>query len=92
NRAVLHIALRNRSNIPIQVDGKDVMPEVNAVLEKMKKFCQVTVAPTTGVTPTCGNGLEILLPRRRLCLVVAVGLMGWFKQASETLSKSLKLR
>ncbi|XP_071973362.1 glucose-6-phosphate isomerase [Engystomops pustulosus] len=39
NRAVLHIALRNRSNTPILVDGKDVMPEVNAVLEKMKAFC-----------------------------------------------------
>ncbi|GCB80923.1 hypothetical protein scyTo_0022430, partial [Scyliorhinus torazame] len=42
NRAVLHIALRNRSNIAIPVDGKDVMPEVNAVLEKMKHFCQVS--------------------------------------------------
>ncbi|XP_068117651.1 glucose-6-phosphate isomerase [Hyperolius riggenbachi] len=40
NRAVLHIALRNRSNTPIKVDGKDVMPDVNAVLEKMKGFCQ----------------------------------------------------
>nr|BAF91559.1 phosphoglucose isomerase [Polypterus ornatipinnis] len=40
NRAVLHIALRNRSNTPILVNGKDVMPEVNNVLEKMKKFCQ----------------------------------------------------
>ncbi len=39
NRAVLHVALRNRSNRPILVDGKDVMPEVNAVLSKMKKFC-----------------------------------------------------
>ncbi|CAD5207743.1 unnamed protein product [Bursaphelenchus okinawaensis] len=38
NRAVLHIALRNRSNKPIQVDGKDVMPNVNAVLEHMKAF------------------------------------------------------
>uniref|UniRef100_A0A673A2M6 Glucose-6-phosphate isomerase n=1 Tax=Sphaeramia orbicularis TaxID=375764 RepID=A0A673A2M6_9TELE len=38
-RAVLHIALRNRSNTPIHVDGKDVMPEVNRVLEKMKAFC-----------------------------------------------------
>ena len=38
DRAVLHIALRNRSNTPILVDGKDVMPEVNAVLEKMKHF------------------------------------------------------
>jgi glucose-6-phosphate isomerase len=38
NRAVLHIALRNRSNRPILVDGKDVMPEVNAVLAHMEKF------------------------------------------------------
>jgi glucose-6-phosphate isomerase len=40
NRAVLHIALRNRGNTPIFVDGNDVMPEVNAVLEKMKDFSQ----------------------------------------------------
>jgi len=39
-RAVLHSALRNRSNTPVIVDGTDVMPEVNAVLEKMKSFCQ----------------------------------------------------
>ncbi|KAK7117053.1 hypothetical protein R3I94_022563 [Phoxinus phoxinus] len=38
-RAVLHTALRNRSNTPIVVDGKDVMPEVNRVLEQMKLFC-----------------------------------------------------
>jgi glucose-6-phosphate isomerase len=38
NRAVLHVALRNRSNTPILVDGKDVMPEVNAVLERMRDF------------------------------------------------------
>jgi glucose-6-phosphate isomerase len=38
NRAVLHIALRNRDSAPIRVDGKDVMPEVNAVLKKMKVF------------------------------------------------------
>lgn len=40
DRAVLHVALRNRRNSPILVDGKDVMPEVNAVLEKMKQFCE----------------------------------------------------
>ena len=40
DRAVLHVALRNRSNTPILVDGKDVMPEVNAVLEKMKSFSE----------------------------------------------------
>jgi len=38
NRAVLHTALRNRSNTPVLVDGKDVMPEVNAVLAAMGKF------------------------------------------------------
>jgi glucose-6-phosphate isomerase len=38
NRAVLHIALRNRANRPIMVDGQDVMPEVNAVLNHMKTF------------------------------------------------------
>ena len=38
DRAVLHVALRNRSNRPILVDGKDVMPEVNAVLSKMRTF------------------------------------------------------
>ncbi|MFH1714832.1 MAG: glucose-6-phosphate isomerase [Elusimicrobiota bacterium] len=35
NRAVLHTALRNRANEPIYVDGKDVMPAINAVLQKM---------------------------------------------------------
>lgn len=38
NRSVLHIALRNRSNTPIMVDGKDVMPDVNAVLKHMEEF------------------------------------------------------
>jgi glucose-6-phosphate isomerase len=37
-RAVLHIALRNRSNRPILVDGVDVMPEVNLVLDKLRAF------------------------------------------------------
>ena len=37
-RAVLHVALRNRANRPILVDGQDVMPEVNRVLEKMRRF------------------------------------------------------
>ncbi len=38
NRSVLHIALRNRTNNPILVDGEDVMPKVNAVLRKMGDF------------------------------------------------------
>jgi len=40
NRAVLHTALRNRSNTPVLVDGKDVMPEVNRVLKKMREFTE----------------------------------------------------
>jgi len=39
HRAVLHTALRNRSNKPIYVDGQDVMPDINHVLKKMRTFC-----------------------------------------------------
>jgi glucose-6-phosphate isomerase len=39
-RAVLHVALRNRGNCPIMVDGEDVMPKVNAVIEKMAAFAE----------------------------------------------------
>ncbi len=39
HRAVLHTALRNKSNEPIYVDGLDVMPDVNRVLAKMRTFC-----------------------------------------------------
>ncbi|MFV0591053.1 MAG: glucose-6-phosphate isomerase [Draconibacterium sp.] len=44
DRAVLHVALRNRSNTPILVDGKDVMPEVNAVLGQMKAFSEKVIS------------------------------------------------
>ncbi|WP_439234831.1 glucose-6-phosphate isomerase [Lonepinella koalarum] len=44
DRAVLHTALRNRSNQPVLVDGKDVMPDVNDVLAKMKGFCQRVIS------------------------------------------------
>ncbi len=40
SRAVLHVALRNRSNRPIEVEGADVMPQVNAVLEHMRRFVE----------------------------------------------------
>ena len=40
-RAVLHTALRNRSNKPVLADGKDVMPDVNAVLAQMKAFADL---------------------------------------------------
>ncbi|MBC7446787.1 MAG: glucose-6-phosphate isomerase [Hymenobacteraceae bacterium] len=38
-RAVLHVALRNRANRPMLVDGQDVMPGVNATLQQMNDFC-----------------------------------------------------
>lgn len=38
HRSVLHVALRNQSNTPMLVDGQDVMPDVNKVLDQMKKF------------------------------------------------------
>ncbi len=43
-RQVLHIALRNQSNTPIYVDGKDVMPDVNSVLQHMKEFSDAVVS------------------------------------------------
>lgn len=42
-RPVLHIALRNRSNKPIVVNGQDVMPEVNNVLKHMKEFSEQVI-------------------------------------------------
>ncbi len=43
-RAVLHTALRNRSNTPVMVDGKDVMPDVNRVLNQMKDFSDKVIS------------------------------------------------
>src|SRR5690606_30118668 len=40
NRAVLHVALRNRSDRPMRVGGEDVMPGVRAVLAKMRAFTE----------------------------------------------------
>jgi len=51
DRAVLHVALRNRANRPILVDGADVMPEVNRVLGQMRDFCaKVHSGAWTGYT------------------------------------------
>src|SRR5690606_19900872 len=44
NRPVLHVALRNRTNTPILVDGQDVMPEVNRVLEQMRNFSEAIIS------------------------------------------------
>ena len=41
NRAVLHVALRNRGNQPVMVDGEDVMPKVNAVIDRMGGFAEL---------------------------------------------------
>ncbi len=43
-RPVLHTALRNRSNQPIYAEGKDIMPEVNAVLAQMQKFSKAIIS------------------------------------------------
>ncbi|MGQ0677885.1 MAG: glucose-6-phosphate isomerase [Rhodospirillales bacterium] len=57
NRAALHVALRNRSNAPIKVDGRDVMPGVNAVLRRMGAFAGAVRGGTwlgaTGKRITC---------------------------------------
>ncbi|CAF4859367.1 unnamed protein product [Pieris macdunnoughi] len=44
DRAVLHIALRNRQNRPILVNGNDVTPDVNAVLAHMKEFSEQVIS------------------------------------------------
>lgn len=44
DRPVLHVALRNRSNKPVYVDGKDVMPDVNSVLQHMKEFSEAIIS------------------------------------------------
>ncbi len=44
NRPVLHTALRNRANTPVYVDGKDVMPDANSVLEQMKTFSESVIS------------------------------------------------
>jgi len=64
-RPVLHVALRNRSNRPIEVDGEDVMPLVNQVLDKMRRLPKTCVAARGRATlanplPTSStSGLEV---------------------------------
>lgn len=43
-REVLHTALRNRSNTPVMVDGKDVMPDVNRVQDQVKAFSEKVIS------------------------------------------------
>jgi glucose-6-phosphate isomerase len=50
-RAVLHTALRNFSGQPVQSEGKDVMPDVQAVWQQMRNFCnRVHSGEWTGYT------------------------------------------
>src|SRR6218665_2516941 len=49
NRAVLHVALRNRSNRPILAEQKDVMPEVNKVLEQMRVFSDQAITDIVNI-------------------------------------------
>ena len=65
DRAVLHVALRNRSNRPIEVDGLDVMPQVNAVLARMRDFAEAV----RGGSWTGFDG-------RRIADVVGIGIGG----------------
>ena len=51
DRAVLHVALRNRSNRPILVDGEDVMPGVNAVLAQDARLLASGSAAAPGAGP-----------------------------------------
>ena len=65
DRAVLHVALRNVSNRPIEVDGKDVMPEVNAVLGRMEKFANAV-----------RDGSHVGYTGKRITDVVNIGIGG----------------
>lgn len=65
NRAVLHTALRNRANTPVRVDGKDVMPEVNAVLTQMRQF-----------TDSVRNGNWLGYSGKRITDIINIGIGG----------------
>lgn len=67
NRAVLHTALRNFSGEPVLVDGKDVMPEVQATLDKIQKF-----------TETVHAGSHLGYTGKPVKQVVAIGIGGSF--------------
>lgn len=78
NRAVLHTALRNRSNRPVMVDGRDVMPDVNGVLAQMRGF---TEAVRSGAWTGCTG--------RRITDVVNIGI-GGSDLGPEMVSKALR--
>ncbi len=65
DRAVLHVALRNRSDRPVRLDGEDVMPGVRAVLAKMRRF-----------TDALGDGTHRGFTGERITDVVNIGIGG----------------
>jgi glucose-6-phosphate isomerase len=65
NRAVLHTALRNRSNTPVYVDGKDVMPDINLVLKQMRAF-----------SDKVRNGTWLGFTGKRITDIVNIGIGG----------------
>lgn len=78
-RAVLHTALRNRTNRPMLVDGQDVMPEVNAVLERMHVFSErVRSGAWTGATgkQPGAMGKQPSATGKRITDVVNIGIGG----------------
>ncbi len=64
-RAVLHTALRNRSNSPVYVDGKDVMPGINTVLKQIKLF-----------TESIHSGELLGFTGKNICDIVNIGIGG----------------
>lgn len=64
-RAVLHTALRNRSDRPVLVDGDDVMPEVRRVLAKMRVFSDAV-----------RNGTHLGHTGKRITDIVNIGIGG----------------
>ncbi len=65
HRPVLHTALRNRYNVPVLVDGEDVMPEINRVLEKMKLF-----------TDQLATGIRLGYTGQKITDIVNIGIGG----------------
>lgn len=67
NRAVLHTALRNFSGKPVLVDGKNVMPDVMATLQKVKAF-----------TESIQNGTHKGYTGKAIKKIVSIGIGGSF--------------
>jgi hypothetical protein len=88
-RAVLHVALRNRANTPVSVDGVDIMPEVNAVLEQMKNFSESLISGTwkgyTGKRITDIVNIGIGLPVDERHTIYLTGLARKFSHPSAVL-------